>query len=372
MAKRGENIYKRKDGRWEGRILKKDGKYQYFYAQTYKETKEKMRLFLEGKKYHEMKQAIRGQDAAGLFQNWINGEVMFRVKPSTYESYYYCINKHIIPFFNLERNKRMTEATILRFMQELKENQELALSSKKKICMILKIALKDILKEKSNCLALIALIKLPVVQVKEVPIFSIKEQRIIERAVLKFGDSRAIGILFCFYTGLRLGELCALKWSDIDIDSATMSITKTVARVKDFSVTNGKSKLMVGSPKSSKSVRRIPLPEFLLDMLKEIRKSVMYKDFYIFSGNDEPIDPRTYQNFYRKILEKSDLPVRKFHAIRHTFATRALELGIDVKTLSEILGHSNVSITLNIYAHSLMEHKKTAIEKFNLLYKKTV
>lgn len=368
MARRGENIYKRKDGRWEGRITKSDGKYQYLYGKTYKEVKEKMRIFLEEKKYYKAPKTDGIKNSAGLFQNWLDKDVYPRVKPSTYESYYYCIHKYVIPFFNRAGNERLSQSTVACFVQFIKCDITLAASSKKKIFSIFKIALKEILKDDPQYLSLMELVKLPKTQNKEVQVFSMKEQRIIEQTALKLDDKPALGILLCFYTGIRLGELCALKWSDIDMEAGTMSIARTVSRITDFESRQNRSKLLIGTPKSHKSIRKIPLPKFLLNLIGEIKRNTGDQNCYVFSGKKEPLDPRYCQKVYKKILKATQLPDRKFHAIRHTFATRALELGVDIKTLSEILGHSNVAITLNIYAHSLMEQKKAAIDRFNNMY----
>ena len=121
-------------------------------------------------------------------------------------------------------------------------------------------------------------------------------------------------------------------------------------------------------PKSQKSVRKIPLPQFVLDLIRKYKIYAVDENNYILSGTKTPIDPRSYQKLFQKVLKKAGVKSRKFHAIRHTFATRALELGVDIKTLSEILGHANVSVTLNIYAHSMFEQKKKAIDKMNAMY----
>lgn len=125
---------------------------------------------------------------------------------------------------------------------------------------------------------------------------------------------------------------------------------------------------MLGTPKSQSSIRKIPLPEFLVDMYKKYMQFCINENCYLISGTTEPEDPRAYQTLYKKVLAKAGVNDRKFHATRHTFATRGMELGVDIKTLSEILGHSNVSTTLNIYAHSLIEQKKVAMNRFNELH----
>ncbi len=365
MPRRGENIYKRKDGRWEGRILLDNGKYRYFYAKSYKDVKERMRDFLELKNTKEEKTAYELRRAAALFETWLEGDILHQVKPTTYESYYRSIYKYIIPFFEQEGNENITEASVSRFVKSIRENMLIKESSRKKILSIFKSALKDILRDSPECLYLIKLIKLPRPEEKEVEVFSMREQRKIEYAALNSENKRALGIILCFYTGIRLGELCGLKWKDINMESGTISISRTVFRTKSFKTGEKKTILQAGSPKSRKSMRKIPLPESILKMLAESEFDIPKDDCYILSGDDKPYDPRSYQKLYKRILKTAGIKNCKFHAIRHTFATRALELGVDIKTLSEILGHSNVGITLNIYAHSLMEQKKIAIGKFN-------
>lgn len=366
MSRRGENIYKRKDGRWEGRILRQNGKYQYLYAKSYREVKEKMKYFHENKV--EKKQFKNLSKASELFDLWLKGDVSHQVKPSTYESYHSCMHKYVIPFFQKNENAQITVDSVRAFVRLIRENTSIGEASRKKILTIFKIALKEILKDLPMSHSILELVQFPKIEEKEVQVFSMKEQRMIEHAALNREDKRAIGIVLCFYTGIRLGELCALKWSDIDTESGTMSITRTVSRTRNFEDGKNKTVLFVGTPKSKKSMRRILLPTFLLKVVRENRIGYINENHYIFSGKNVPMDPRYYQKLFKRMLLESKIPERKFHAIRHTFATRALELGVDIKTLSEILGHSNVSITLNVYAHSLMEHKRAAIDKFNTIY----
>jgi integrase len=366
MPRRGENIYKRKDGRWEGRRLKQDGKYQYFYSSSYKGVKEKIKQTPEVTESRKKQTLVTTSNAAGLFEAWLK-DTAPRVKPSTYESYYRCMNKYVIPFYGNNRYPKITEDSVLRFTRMIREETELADSSRRKILSIFKIALREILKGSQEYVTIIELVKPPKQVEKEVEVFSMKDQRLIEQAALRHESKQAIGIVLCFYTGIRLGELCALKWKDVDIEAGTLSINRTVSRVQTFDEGKDKTELFVGSPKSRKSLRKIPLPDFLFVMLKKHVGEYEEED-YIYSGNQFPYDPRRFQKLYKRILTDAGVTDRKFHAIRHTFATRALELGIDIKTISELLGHSSVSITLNIYAHSLMEQKKVAIEKFNALY----
>jgi len=368
MPRRGENIYKRKDGRWECRVLKSDGKYQYAYARTYKEVKGKKNTLQEYVKSGELKVPSASQSAVELFESWLRNGLSERVKPSTYESYYRCLTKYVIPFFKEAGNNRITEIQVVQFVKRINDTPSLSESYKRKIVSIFKTALREILKGSGGYAQVIESIRLPKSDTAAVQVFTIKEQRLIENAVMNSEDTRALGILLCFYTGIRLGELCALKWGDIDFEAGTMSIKRTVSRNRNFQYSGGKTALVVGMPKSQKSVRIIPLPDFLLEISNKMKMYAENENCYVLSGSNEPLDPRTYQKLFKRILKSTGVKDRKFHAIRHTFATRALELSVDIKTLSEILGHANVSITLNTYAHSLMDQKKKAIDKLNEMH----
>lgn len=370
MARRGENVYKRKDGRWEGRILIDKGKYQYLYGQSYKNVKDKMKDYQRGAKLRSEQESQRHETAVWMLENWLGGDLCQQVKPSTYETYYRCMHKYALPFFTIDGNSRMTKESVKRFAETIRENDQLAESTKRKILTIFRIALKDILKEVPDHTSIMEAVRLPKSESREIQVFSVKEQKVLEAAAFRCEDKRALGVILCFYTGIRLGELCALRWSDIDTDAGMLSVMRTVCRTKSFEPENAKkTELVVGTPKSRKSARKIPLPTFLMDIVLTSRQFIPSdENAYILSCKSTPVDPRSYQKLFQRILEDAQLPERKFHTIRHTFATRALELGIDIKTVSEILGHSNVSTTLNIYAHSLMEHKKAAIEKFSQIH----
>lgn len=368
MPRRGENIYKRKDGRWEGRILKTDRNYQYVYAHTYKEVKEKVRNYHEQEASSEPKPSADNFQADVLFEQWLNSVAIYRVKPTTYENYYYCLKKYVIPFFKDSGNNLITEHSVAQFVKFISGDDTLSDSYKRKILSIFKTVLRQIPSSSPDYPALAETVKLPKKESSSIPVFSINEQRLVENEIYKSEDKRALGIILCFYTGIRLGELCALKWSDLDFEAGTMSVVRTVSRTKNFESDESKTELLVGTPKSQKSIRKIPLPKFLIKLFE---KSEIYredKNTYFLSGTDVPADPRAYQKLYKKMLASAGVKERKFHALRHTFATRALELGVDIKTLSEILGHSNITITLNIYTHSLMEQKKIAMDKLNELH----
>lgn len=368
MSRRGENIYKRKDGRWEGRVLSPTGKYRYVYSKTYKEVKEKKKLLQEIISRTPLVQPLIIGNAAEAFTAWLDGNVMNRVKPSTYESYYRCIKGYVIPFYQEKGHERISAQTAMDFSNRINQKQGISGSYKRKILTIYKTALREILKENSEYGSVLNAITMPRFVGADIQAFRVKEQRLIERTVISSHDKSLLGILLCFYTGIRLGEVCGLKWGDIDFEAETMVVERTVSRMKNFNDSGKKTGLIIGTPKSVHSIRKIPLPGFLLSLAGKCRAEINNADCFILSGKEIPIDPRKYQRRFQEILKCSGVKNRKFHAIRHTFATRALELGVDIKTLSEILGHSNVSITLNTYAHSLFEQKKKAIEKLNAMY----
>lgn len=366
MSKRGENIYKRKDGRWEGRLRQPNGKYHYVYGKSYTEIKKKIRDKLTPTDDLHDNKNISEQRIVEKLDMWLD-ECSKRVKPSTYENYYYCMKTYVYPYFN--KNKTITKADLEKFVEQICKNHSLSCSYQNKILTIFKVALRSIMIDDISKTQLLNLIKMPKGQTKMIQVFSFKEQRKIEKELINDGSIKAIGILLCLYTGLRLGELGAIRWSHVDLVAKTITITGTLYRKKNFDEENGKTGLYISSPKNRSSNRCIPLPCFLADMLKRhATKVCIDNDAFLLSSEIKPMEPRTLQRFYQNILKRADVKYRKFHTIRHTFATRALEMGVDVKTVSELLGHATVTTTLNIYAHSLMEQKKKAIAKLSTLY----
>ncbi len=200
-------------------------------------------------------------------------------------------------------------------------------------------------------------LKRPKLKEKPVACFTFAEQKRIEQAILNGKKDKLYGILLCLYSGLRIGELIALQWSDIDFTKGILTISKSCHDNKDG--------LIIDEPKSSSSRRVIPLPRQLLPILKGIKKKS--DSPFVVSANGKPVSVRSYQRSFELLLKRLKIPHKGFHSLRHTFATRALECGMDVKTLSEILGHKNPTVTLNRYAHSLMEHKADMMNRLGKL-----
>ena len=287
---------------------------------------------------------------------WLEYKKM-RIKESTYANYKLKITNYLKKDFGERNLKEIANINLNRYVEEL----QFKLSSKtvKDIITVLKSILKYA-ERKYNMDFKLDLVSTPITTTKEAEVFNERERKKIEEYILDSDNIMNLGILISMYTGLRIGEVCALKWSDIDFESKKIRIRHTVQRIY---MSKKNSKLVITSPKTKNSVREIPIAPILYKKLKEISKQYK-KDTFILSGlKERPIEPTGYRYTYNKILKECHIPYKKFHCIRHTFATRCIRVGMDVKSLSEILGHSNVSVTLGIYVHSSFKIKKKFIDK---------
>lgn len=348
MARRGENIYKRKDGRYEGRYIKyydTNGKavYGYIYSRSYSEIKEKLAKCRAGQRSEKFGTGMRLSD---WLNSWINSQGF--LKPTTKRVYISHINNQIIPAIGNIPLKKLSADVLQDFVNEL----EVSAATVKTIFSVLKSALTAA-EDKGYMSNVWSKVKLPRKGSRAVKVLTEGEQRVLEKALC---DDADIGILICLYTGLRIGELCALKWNCIDFETSTLSVIGTQTRTG-----NG---ISITSPKSRSSIRKIPIPPFLAEKLRVLP----HMGEYVLSRTGKPYDVRTYRRHFKRVLKRANLPDIKFHSLRHTFATRALEVGMDYKTLSEILGHSSTAITLDLYAHSLDEHKKSEMDKLGKLH----
>lgn len=206
-------------------------------------------------------------------------------------------------------------------------------------------------------------IRRPKTKEKEVTCFTLSEQKKIERAALAGKKTKWLGIVVCLYTGLRIGELLALEWKDVDFQKGVLTVSKSRHEGKDE---NGRYAHIVESPKTVSSRRCIPLPKQILCELRMLKRKS--RSAYVISNGERSIPVRSYQRSFERLLKKLDIPHKGFHALRHTFATRALECGMDVKMLSELLGHKDPAVTLRRYVHSLMEQKKEMMNKVGNTY----
>lgn len=199
---------------------------------------------------------------------------------------------------------------------------------------------------------------------RKMRVFSVEEQRQLSRYLLQETDLSKLGVYLSLYTGIRIGELCALQRKNLSLDNRSILVEKTMQRIQ----TEGgraKTEVMITEPKSKCSVREIPLPDFLISLFRQYYGEFEPEVFLLSGRADKFVEPRTLQNRFRQYLEESGIDKANFHTLRHTFATRCVEQGFDIKTLSELLGHVNVNITLNRYVHSSMELKRNHMEKLS-------
>ncbi len=297
---------------------------------------------------------------------WLNTYVKHKIKPKTYFTYQNTIRLHINPMLGHKDLLEMNAEIIQEFMNSKIEHGNLVNGNPLATNTI--FVIKSILKQSMDFAFKLGLIhknyfsciSLPRKIEKEVDAFKLEEQKAIEDYCLKSNKSNYFGIILCLYTGIRIGELLALSWNDIDFDRKLLFINHTVSHVKK----NGRFYTLLQEPKTKSSKRVIPIPMNILSCLKKIQKQSK-SVFLITTKNNGIVSVRSYQRTFSRILNKCNINHKNFHALRHTFATRALESGMDVKTLSEILGHKNATITLNRYSHSMLNYKILTMNKLS-------
>lgn len=352
--KRG-TTYQRKDGRWECRISlgKEDGKRRYksYYGRTEQEAEFRMMVDCE---MSITNATITDMTVKELATEWlfINSN---RIKESTAANYRMKLDKHILPAFGNRNCCELKSKDVYLFMEK-KLSSGLSARYVSDIVVIVKSMYRYASREYGlrNVLEGIVMPKKPRTEAK---VFTKEQQKKLSAYINSEQNNTTLGIALSMYTGLRIGELCALQWQDIDIISKTLTIRKTIQRIQSQ---GGKSRtrLIMTEPKSANSNRTIPLPDFLIPMIKAFKDK---GSVFILSGSNRPVEPRTMQNRFKRILDRADLPDINYHSLRHAFATSAIELGFDIKTLSEILGHSSVEVTLNRYVHSSMDRKRVCM-----------
>lgn len=363
MSKKGENIFLRKDGRWEARYVKEYDEnnkiiYGYAYGKTYSAVKKKRNDILLELSSKNNKKLKNYQDFDSLIDSWLL-QKKISVKDSTYSIYLDIINKHLRPFFGKIKITNITDNLISKFiMLKIKEGL------KEKTIKDISVLLKQIL----NYGKINVTIKTPKVKKKQVKILNQNEQRKLENYIKTSFDNIELGIILALYMGLRIGEVCALKWSDIDISNQVINVNHTISRVRNFD-TKIKTKTIVkiDEPKTENSKRTIPIPKTILTFLELLKAKSTNENNYVLTNSDKFLEPRSYYNKYKKILKKLELAGFNFHSLRHTFATRCIELGFDPKTLSEILGHADIKITLAFYVHPTNHQKILSMDKLSFL-----
>lgn len=368
MGRHGENIRHRKtDGRWEGRYKvyheeKKEYVYRSVYGHTYAEVREKLTI-----KQLTTRKLISGGNPDGLYNTalfsqaaneWL-GVIREKCKYSTYIKYDTIYRTHLA---DLLGDCPLIDITDTQLQAEIPDN--LSENLQKSIYCVANQILRYANSHYQISVPMLTRISTHA-EKKSIETLSVSEQAKLFDCIHTDTDKYKIAISFSLCLGLRLGEICALKWTDIDFINMTMTINHTVQRITamDIAEETSKTNLLEGAPKSDCSKRMIPVSSKLLQMLNTIHSD----EPYIFGG-EKPLEPRTMQYQFKRILKEALISDRNFHILRHTFATNCVEKGIDVKSLSEILGHSDVKITLNRYVHPTMDAKRLQLEQLIRFY----
>lgn len=367
MPKRGENIFKRTDGRWEARYIHHyengKAKYRYLYAHSYTEAKAKQRAEI---KYAEKFFPAYPKNSATLeaLAKLYLDHIKIGVKESTYTRYHRILHKYILPDIGKLRIDRMDAQVMNKFAERLlisggAGGKALAPKTVSDILCLLRSVMKYGEENGFPPVSLSAL-RLPQKPHAKVEILSAESRKMLEAALLRSEDATSLGILFALFTGVRIGELCGLRWGDIDLRSRTAVIRRTVERIADLDpLTPSKTKVIISEPKTESSVRTIPLPTFLAEYMRRMQKS---GDIYLVSDKTEFTEPHCFYMRYKNFLKKNGIGNYTFHALRHTFATQCVEYGFDTKSLAEILGHSSVTTTMAFYVHPTIEQKRAQME----------
>lgn len=281
------------------------------------------------------------------------------VKKSTYAAYQLLIQNHIKPYFG-----DLYEVNEEKVQQFVFDKLDAGLSEKtiRDIIIVLKMILKFGIKNGYLEYAQIDA-KFPSKQEKkDLDVLSKADQKKFMEHLRNNFTFKNLGIFICLSTGMRIGEICGLRWCDVDTAEGVIKVRHTLQRIYIIEGETRHTELLLDTPKTANSVRDIPMSSELLKMLKSLNK-VVNENYYVISNDIKPIEPRTYRNYYKKLCKQLDIPELKFHGLRHSFATRCIESKADYKTVSVLLGHSNISTTLNLYVHPNKEQKKKTIDK---------
>lgn len=394
MPKRGENIYKRKDGRWEGRIPKGTDqgrrKYRSVYGKSYREVKEKMTAVRRTMQTGACIDQTFGQIAEG----WMTSQSVYW-KPGTLSAYRQMLHKYILPCLGNVPVSQITNRTMCDFMDSVNRQNKGRLSRNYmfQICSMVRRIMIHADRQSDNR---IVVPNNPVNKVQPYHIMLPSESVLSQLQDYLYAnreDNTCLGIMLALHTGIRIGELSALQWKDIDLEEGNLYVRQAILRVRDSANrtgdgmengrensmgnhpgncvkdsreqkrTEGVTKIVIQEPKSADSARIIPLPPGLLPALREQRKE---DACYVISGSRKPwAEPRTIQYRFQSILKKCGLESFNFHLLRHSFATRCVSMGLDVKSLSEILGHSSIQLTLNLYVHSTIQQKRKLMQQYD-------
>lgn len=367
MPKKGENIYKRKDKRWEARYIKgyaPDGtiRYGYCYGKSYREAKEKMAqaqaAILSNKPTSETNCRKR---FSYYCDEWLRLN-RIRVKESTFVKYTNILENHIKPKLGGYYVHAITSVHVEEFSQSLLCEDKMSPKTVKDILTVLRSILKYSARQTSWISPTVEIFYPKDIK-KEIRVLTRDEQFNFVHYLLHDMDECKFGTLLALLTGLRIGEICALRWTNISLKDQVIKISATMQRLKDLDVNRtSKTKIVISAPKSDQSARLIPLTDYAVELCQRW-KSVPPAAFVLTGKTDRFIEPRTLQYRLERYTSECGLEGVHFHTLRHSFATRCVEVGFEIKSLSEILGHSSPKITLERYVHSSIELKRDNMNK---------
>lgn len=362
MSRRGESIYLRKDGLWEARYVKEidpNGKKKYgsAYGHTYKEAKEKRQDALDHILLFQKPTSLRGITVNTLAQEWLLVN-RSRLKRSTQQRYQGFLKNHIDPGIGSARVIYLTTVAIHEFAQD-RLRAGLAPQSVNTVLVVLHAILKY--GHRQYRLPLPDIIYLST-EKKEMRVLSEEEQKKLVDFLLIDTDIYKLGVLTALYTGLRIGELCALRWEDID--ERCIYVRKTIQRLKKPS--GDGTELVIDAPKTDTSLRSIPMPSFLKELIFSFKDNHQIGKYFIAEPEGSVTEPRVLQYKFNKYLQLAEIENANFHTLRHTFATRSIEAGFSVKVLANVLGHASVSTTLDKYVHTSLSMKQANMDLLKL------
>ena len=366
MSRKGENIYLRKDGRWEGRYIKgrkPDGKPKFgsIYGKSYSDVKIRL-VHIKSELYQDDTSLIIYGNGTlhDWLEYWLEAIVRQNIKDSTYFSYRRILETHIYPYLGEKNIQKLSCENIQQTVDVLMKG--ISAGTLNNVCRLLKSALCTAFERGVIKMNPYHSIKKPKVHRARPRVLTRNEQEILERMLRQ---ENSFEYLLCLYTGLRVGELSALRWEDVDLENNILHINRTAQRLASSQMKNKKTRLAVGTPKSVSSARQIPLPAFIADILREQKANKATGTGFLLPGrNGLCRDPRSIQQKFNTICTKAGLDHVHMHTLRHTFATRCLENGVRYDILSDLLGHSSVRITLDYYVHCSMQDKRESMERF--------
>ena len=374
MSKKGENIRKRADGRWEGRYRNGYGKngrprYSSVYGKTYGEVRKKLSDTRNAKNVYSplLSKSVTFGDASA---RWLNANGV-RLKEATKSKYAFMLNRHILPYLAPTKLSELDPTQINLFLKDKLNNgsakgKGLSPSYVRTMAIIIG-AVMGYASSEGLCPPVQNKIYKPKATKKKVAVLSKTDLQRLETHLNIAPPNIKLGILICLNTGLRIGELCALSKKDIDLKSKVINVNRTVSKINRSPSSFGNSHYTLDTPKTETSLRAIPINSSLYPHIKTAIEQ--NKNEYLVSDTDGFMSPARFYYHYKAFLKKAGLPPINFHALRHTFATQCVNAGVDIKTLSTILGHSSVAVTLDIYVHPSEENTKRQLEKLCSVFK---